>query len=149
MTPARPRAARRRSLASRRRGPDEEEDAAASTAAPRPARIDTRGPARAPAQPRGGPARARRKRKPAGGRPVDRRDIAPTWGGAFKRGLIGAAIFFLLFWLAFRRPVGAAAALSVVMLAMYVPMGYYIDRFMYQRRLRQLQAARAAEEQQG
>ena len=80
---------------------------------------------------------------------VDRRDIPPTWGGAFKRGLFGAAIFFLLFWLVFKRPVGGAAALSVVMLAMYVPMGYYIDRFMYQRRLRQLQAERLARKQQG
>ena len=35
------------------------------------------------------------------------------------------------------------------MLGMYVPMGYYIDRFMYQRRLRQLQAARAAKKQGG
>ena len=80
--------------------------------------------------------------------PVDRRDIAPTWGGAFKRGLIGAGIFFLLFWLAFGRPVGAAAVLSLVMLGMYVPTGYYIDRFMYRRRVRQLQTARAAKKQQ-
>ena len=31
------------------------------------------------------------------------------------------------------------------MLALYVPMGYYVDRFFYRRRLRQLQAARAAQ----
>ena len=43
----------------------------------------------------------------------------------------------------------ATRDLSAVMLAMYVPMGYYIDRFMYRRRLRQLQAARAAKKQQG
>ena len=42
---------------------------------------------------------------------------------------------------------GQAAALSVVMLAMYVPLGYYIDRFMFRRRQRQLQAARAARKQ--
>ncbi len=75
--------------------------------------------------------------------------MPPTWSGAFKRGLFGAGIFFLLFWLAFQRPVGGALGLSVVMLAMYVPMGYYIDRFMYRRRLRQQQAARAAKKQQG
>ena len=34
------------------------------------------------------------------------------------------------------------------MLAMYVPLGYYIDRFMYRRRQRQLQAARAAKREQ-
>ena len=99
--------------------------------------------ARAPAQPRGGQgagaheAQARRR----GGRSTAATSPRPG-ARAFKRGLIGAAIFFLIFWLAFGRPVGAAAVLSVVMLAMYVPMGYYIDRFMYRRRLRQLQAAR-------
>ena len=89
------------------------------------------------------------KRKPGKNGPVDRRDLAPTWSGAFKRGLFGAAIFFLLFWLVFKRDVGAAAGVSVVMLAMYVPMGYYIDRFMYTRRLRKLQAERAQRKQQG
>jgi hypothetical protein len=112
-------------------------------------RIDTRGPRGRPRSREEARARAKAKRRPAKGRPVDRRDIAPTWGGAFKRGLIGAGIFFLLFWLAFGRPVGAAAVLSLVMLGMYVPMGYYIDRFMYRRRVRQLQAARAAKKQQG
>jgi hypothetical protein len=112
-------------------------------------RIDTRGPRGRPRTREEARARARKKRQPAKGRgAVDRRDLPPTWSGAFKRGLFGAAIFFLLFWLLFKRPVGGAAALSVVMLAMYVPMGYYIDRFMYTRRLRQLQAARAARKQQ-
>jgi hypothetical protein len=110
-------------------------------------RIDTRGPRGRPRTRDEARARARTKRKPGKRGPVDRRDIAPTWSGAFKRGLFGAGIFFLLFWLAFGRPVGAAAALSVVMLAMYVPMGYHIDRFMYRRRMRQLQAARAAKKQ--
>ena len=77
---------------------------------------------------------------------IDPRDRPPTWASAFKRGLIGAVIFFLLFWLAFGRPMAAAAGLSVVMLAMYVPLGYYIDRFMYRRRMRQQQAARAAKQ---
>jgi hypothetical protein len=110
-------------------------------------RIDTRGP-------RGRPrsreeAKARASQKQAGRRKrVDPRDRPPTWSSAFKRGLIGAGIFFLLFWLAFARPVGAALVLSVVMLAMYVPLGYYLDRFMYRRRMRQQQEARVAKRQQ-
>ena len=111
-------------------------------------RIDTRGPRGRPRSREEARSRARSKRKPAkGGRQVDRRDIAPTWGSALKRGLFGAAIFFLIFWLAFGRAMGQAAALSVVMLAMYVPLGYYIDRFMFQRRQRQLAAARVARKQ--
>jgi hypothetical protein len=114
-------------------------------------RIDTSGPRGRPRTREEAKARARskRKRQPAKNRVVDRRDIPPTWGAAFKRGLFGAAIFFLLFWLAFQRPVASAVALSVVMLGMYVPMGYYIDRFIYRRRQRQLQAARIAKKQQG
>ncbi len=113
-------------------------------------RIDTRPVRGRPRTREEAKARARNKRKPgAKARPADRRDIAPTWSGAFKRGLFGAAIFFLLFWLVFKREVGPALVLSVVMLALYVPMGYYIDQFMYRRRLRQLQAARAQKKQQG
>lgn len=112
-------------------------------------RIDTRPVRGRPRTREEARARARSKRKPGKGRQaVDRRDIAPTWSGAFKRGLFGAAIFFLLFWLAFKRELGEAVLLSTLMLGMYVPLGYYIDRFMYRRRLGQLQAARAAKKQE-
>ena len=122
--------------------------AGASTAEPRPAGSTRAGPRGRPRSREEARSRARSKRKPAkGGRQLDRRDIAPTWASALKRGLFGAAIFFLLFWLAFGRAMGQAAALSVVMLAMYVPLGYYIDRFMFQRRQRQLAAARVARKQ--
>jgi hypothetical protein len=111
-------------------------------------RIDNRGPRGRPRTREEAKARARQKKSGKRTR-VDPRDKPPTWSGAFKRGLIGAGVFFLLFWLAFQRPVGAAMVLSVAMLAMYVPLGYYIDRFMYRRRQRQLQAARAAKHEQG
>ena len=110
-------------------------------------RIDNRGPRGRPRTREEAKARARQKK--SGKTRVDPRDRPPTWSSAFKRGLIGAGVFFLLFWLAFQRPVGGAVVLSVVMLAMYVPLGYYIDRFMYRRRQRQLQAARAAKREQG
>jgi hypothetical protein len=86
-------------------------------------RLDTRGPKGRPRTRDEARSRARKKRQPAKGRQLDRRDLAPTWSGAFKRGLFGAAIFFLLFWLAFQRPVGSAVALWVVMLALGVAVG--------------------------
>jgi hypothetical protein len=107
--------------------------------------IDTRGPRGRPRTREEARARARQKQGSKKKRPVDRRDVAPTWRSAFNRGAFGAVIFFLLFWLAFKKPVGAALALSVVVLAMYVPLGYYVDQFFFRRRLRQLQAQRAAE----
>lgn len=106
-------------------------------------RIDNRGPRGRPRTREEARARARAKRKGGSkGQPLDRRDIPPTWSGAFKRGLFGAAIFFLLMWLAFSQPVGSALGLSVVMLAMYVPLGYYVDRFFYNRRRAQQLKAR-------
>jgi hypothetical protein len=112
--------------------------------------IDTRGPRGRPRTREEAKARARQKqgRGKQGARAVDRRDVKPTWRSAFYRGLFGAAIFFLLFWLAFGRPAGAALGLSAVLLLIYVPLGYYVDTFFWRRRMRQLQAARAAAKQE-
>jgi hypothetical protein len=111
--------------------------------------LDTRGPRGRPRTREEAKARARQKqsRGKQGRTAVDRRDIEPTWGSAAKRGLFGAAIFFLLFWLAFGRPVGASLVLAVALLGIYIPLGYYVDRFFWRRRMRQLQAARAAQKQ--
>jgi hypothetical protein len=110
--------------------------------------IDTRGPRGRPRTREEAKARARQKQgRGKGARAVDRRDIQPTWSSAAKRGLFGAAIFFLLFWLAFGRPVGASLVLAVALLGVYIPLGYYVDRFFWRRRMRQLQAARAAQKQ--
>jgi hypothetical protein len=113
--------------------------------------IDTRGPRGRPRTREEAKARARAKRSSGKGRskrPVDRRDIPPTWAGAFRKALLGAAVFFLLLWLLFSRSVGEAAGLAAVMLVLYVPLSYYVDRFFYLRRLRQLQAQRAAQRQE-
>lgn len=100
-------------------------------------RVDTRGRRGRPRSREEAKAQARRRQ-------IDRRDIPPTWSSAFKRGLFGAAIFLLLVWLAFRQPFGSSLILAVLMLAMYVPLGYYVDRFFYNRRQRQLAQQRQA-----
>jgi hypothetical protein len=111
--------------------------------------LDRRGPRGRPRTREEAKARARQSRSAKGKskQQFDRRDMVPTWASAFKRGAFGAAVFLVMLALLFKRPIGEAAALSVVMLGMYVPLGYYIDRFMYQRRVRKLQAARAAKQQ--
>jgi hypothetical protein len=43
----------------------------------------------------------------------------------------------------FRRPVSAAIVLGVLMVALYLPMSYYTDRFLYNRRQKQ-KGSRAA-----
>jgi hypothetical protein len=91
---------------------------------------------RARSRMRSGGRTARRSR-------VDRRDQPPTWRGAINRALIGAGIFLLLLLLPFHQPVSAAIPLAVLMMVVYVPLGYSIERFFYNRR--QAQKARAAQ----
>jgi|SRR5919109_277405 hypothetical protein len=70
-----------------------------------------------------------------------KREGAPTWSSAAGRGLVGAGIFLLLLVVLFGRPVGPSLGLAAVMMLIYIPLGYYIERFFYRRR----QAARRRE----
>ncbi len=70
-----------------------------------------------------------------------KRDVAPTWGTAVWRGLFGAGVFLVLIVVLFHQPVGTSLGLAALMLLIYIPMGHYMDRFMYRRR----QAARRRE----
>jgi hypothetical protein len=97
-------------------------------------------------------------RRRAGGRPrsrqearasarrqmVDRRDVRPTWRSSINRALIAAGIFVALLILLFGQSPLQGLALGVFMLAFYIPMGYGIDLFLYNRR--QAQKQRAAQE---
>ena len=63
----------------------------------------------------------------------------PTWRGAVNRALIASGIFLLLLVVLFRQGFPQALALSAFMLLVYIPMGYYMDRFFYRMRLRKEQ----------
>jgi hypothetical protein len=92
-------------------------------------------------------AQARARSRSKGGRSrqgVSRQDQEPTWRGAFMRGAVASGLFVLVVALVFQRPIAPALGLGVLMLAFYVPMGYFIDRFFYNRRQRQRQAEREA-----
>jgi hypothetical protein len=73
-----------------------------------------------------------------------RRDAAPTWRSAFNRSLIMSAILFALMAFVVGQPLGASAALSIFMLGLYTPAGYYLERFLWRRRVAKEQAARQA-----
>ncbi|MGI9020779.1 MAG: hypothetical protein ACR2G3_08740 [Solirubrobacterales bacterium] len=90
--------------------------------------IDRRGRTSRPASRQEARARARRQM-------TDRRDIPPTWRSSLNRALIAAGIFFALLVLLFGQSVGSSLALAAFMLLIYVPMGYGIDRFFYNRRM--------------
>lgn len=59
----------------------------------------------------------------------------PTWRGALNRAAIAAIVFGLLMVLILDRPVVSALLLAGFMLLIYVPMSYYTDRFVYNRRM--------------
>jgi hypothetical protein len=82
-------------------------------------------------------------RKVARERRANRFDRPPTWRSALNRAAISAAVFAVAVVVIFRRPVAAALVLGVVMIALYLPMSYYTDRFLYNRRQRQKQAGSA------
>jgi hypothetical protein len=94
-------------------------------------------------------AQSRRGRTAAKGRPQrGAGPKPPTWGSAVLKGVMAAALFFGLTAFVFKQSVGAAASLAGFMLVFYIPMGYYVDRFMYQRHLRKLEEARVEKAQQ-
>jgi hypothetical protein len=78
-------------------------------------------------------ARAGQRRR----KPEARQAGPPTWGSAFRKSLIASALFFALLVLAFGRDPLPSAAIAVLILGFYVPMSFLVDRFFYQRRLRQ------------
>jgi hypothetical protein len=103
-------------------------------------KIDTRGR-------RGRPRSRAEARAQARRRSQDRRGRVPSWGSAIVRGVIGAVIFFVLLQLLFGYELGQAIGLSAIMLLLYIPLGYHMDRFFYRRRQRML--ARQKEKQAG
>jgi hypothetical protein len=95
-------------------------------------------------------AQARRSGAGGGKRAVAQQGPAPpTWGSAARKGVLAAGIFFALLALAFQRPIGASLGIAAFMVAFYVPMAYYTDKFMYNRHLRKQQQERAQQQQNG
>jgi hypothetical protein len=92
-------------------------------------------------------SRGRTGRKPAGSekkapatraeRARQRYDRPPSWRSAINRGVITALIFAASVLLIFKQKAGAAIALAAFMLVIYIPMGYYMDLYIYRRKLRQ------------
>ena len=73
-----------------------------------------------------------------------RRTAAPTWRSAFNRAALMSVILFALMAFVVGQPIGASAFLSVVMVGLYTPAGYYLERFLYRRRMAKEQAERQA-----
>ena len=77
--------------------------------------------------------------KPARGARPHRLDQPPTWRGALNRAILAVVIFGAVLALVpgFRGQLSTLFVLIPFMLLIYVPLGYYTDRWMYNRRQRQ------------
>jgi Flp pilus assembly protein TadB len=64
-----------------------------------------------------------------------RYDRPPSWRGAFYRALAAATVMLVVSLILIKQTVQAIAIFPLV-LAMYVPISYYTDMWMYRRRLR-------------
>jgi hypothetical protein len=73
-------------------------------------------------------------------RRANRFDRPPSWRSALNRAAISAAIFAVAVVVIFGRPIAAGITLGAVMVVLYLPMSYYTDRFLYNRRQRQKSA---------
>jgi hypothetical protein len=87
----------------------------------------------------GRPPTASEVKKTAAQRRQDRLDKPPTWRGAMNRAAIAALVFAALAAFALGQPPAAAISLALFAFLLYVPSGYYMDRWLYQRRQRQSQ----------
>src|SRR5260221_13794769 len=95
-------------------------------------RIDTR-PPRGRARSRGeAQAQARSRTKKKGG---PREPEPANWGTALKKGGLGAVLFVGVLSLVGTNPL-LALVVGVLMIGVYTPMAYVMDRFFYDRHLR-------------
>jgi hypothetical protein len=73
---------------------------------------------------------------------VDRASVEPTWRSAFIRAGVAAGAFYIALLFLKQNPFGAIFV-AILMFGLYVPMGYYMDRYLYERRQRKEAEARA------
>lgn len=77
----------------------------------------------------------RSAREDARARRLARLDTPPTWRAAINRALVATGLFLVLLIFFFRnQQIGPKIGIAAFMLAVYVPMGYYTDLFIYRRR---------------
>jgi hypothetical protein len=67
---------------------------------------------------------------------IPRQDRPPTWTGAFYRAMIAAVLMLLASLVLLGKHGSEAIALFPVVLLAYIPISYYTDTWMFNRRMR-------------
>jgi Flp pilus assembly protein TadB len=68
-------------------------------------------------------------------------DQPPTWRSALNRALFATVIFAVLVVVLMGRTIVQAIVIAAFMLALYVPLGYYMDMAIHRRRKRRAQGS--------
>jgi hypothetical protein len=66
---------------------------------------------------------------------IPKRDRPPTWLGAFYRAMAAAVLMLLVSLFLLKKP-NQAIALFPIVLILYIPISYYTDMWLYNRRMR-------------
>lgn len=64
-----------------------------------------------------------------------RLNAQPTWNGAIKRASLASAFMFIFLLLASKGSIVAAIVFAIFAFAIYVPAGYYLEQFLWRRRM--------------
>jgi hypothetical protein len=72
---------------------------------------------------------------------MERMNRPPTWRSAANRAGFATLLFVVAVIVIFKQPIASALAIGSLMLVLYIPLGFFTDRFIYNRR----QARRAQE----
>jgi hypothetical protein len=94
----------------------------------------------------GGTVRRRGRTSRPGSR-VEARDVArqrrqnrfdrpPSWRSAFNRAILAAGVFFALLVIVLKQKFAPSLSLALVMLAIYVPLGFAMDKALHRIRQR-------------
>jgi hypothetical protein len=90
----------------------------------------------------GSSSRASGSARSAATRP-NRLDKPPTWQSSTIRAAVSAVLFGVVVVLLFRQPPLQGLILGSLMFLLYIPMSYYTDRFLYNRRQKKLAEGRS------
>jgi hypothetical protein len=85
------------------------------------------------------PSPEERKRAARDKAKLERLSKPPTWAASFRRALLAAGFMFIFLLLTDHPKKGsavpAAIAFAVLAMVLYVPAGYYLERFLFRRRM--------------
>ncbi|HEX4010069.1 MAG TPA: hypothetical protein VHX62_08680 [Solirubrobacteraceae bacterium] len=65
-----------------------------------------------------------------------RLNTQPTWRSAFNRALLAGGFMFIFLLLTSKGNIVAAAVFAVVSIGLYVPGGFYLETYLWRRRMR-------------